>query len=205
MAQQITRLLPDRTISPYDVINRYALNTKSGEAGTFVKVLNGDFSNDPIRYVNRGDLFKNSLGNATSQYPEVPYKVTVTTGTGDAGLCIGMLLNDVREVDENGENLHYYPQKRAELQCVVSGEAVPIATRGVVTLNYRAFAGGVVPPVASAAVLSANGQVTGVAFSALSTEQKNAVVGKFIGTGDRESQQNTDAFDGPYAVLQFSV
>lgn len=205
MAQQITRLLPDRNINPHDVINRYALDAKSGEAGTFVKVLNGDFSNDPVRYVNRTDLFKNSLGNAISQYPEVPYKVTATSGTGDAGLCIGMILNDVREVDENGENLHYYPQKRAELQCVVSGEAVPIATRGMVTLNTRALAGAVVPSVGHMAVLSTLGKVTGVAYSALSAEQKNAVVGKFIGTGNRESQQNTDAFAGGYAVLQFSL
>lgn len=205
MAQQITRLLPDQTINPHDVINRYALDAKSGEAGTFVKVLNGDFSNDPVRYVNRTDLFKNSLGNAISQYPEVPYKVVATSGTGDAGLCIGMIMNDVREVDENGENLHYYPQKRAELQCVVSGEAVPIATRGIVTVNTRALAGAVVPSVGHMAVLSTLGKVTGVAYSALSTEQKNAVVGKFIGTGNRESQQNTDAFAGAYAVLQFSL
>lgn len=208
MAQQITRLLPDRSISEHDVINLYSLNTASGEAGSFVKVVNGDLSNDPVRYVGRdggNGGFANSLGNGTSRYPEVPYKVGLCGGTGDAGLAIGILLRDVRETDENGEKLLFYPEKKAELQCVVSGEAVPIARAGIVEMNSRGFTNGVVPAVGDMAVLAANGTVTGVAFSALSAEQKDAVVGKFIGTGNRVSQQTTDAFAGPYAKLQLSL
>jgi hypothetical protein len=205
MAQIISRLLPNRNIAPHDVINEYSFNTASGEAGTFVKVVAANFTEDPVKYVNRPDGFVNSMGNAISQYPEVPYKVGVTAGTGDAGQVLGMLMRDIREVDENGEKLLFYPQKKEELQCVVSGEAVPVATRGTVTLTARGLAGGVVPAVNSAAVLSANGQVTGVPFASLSTEQRNAVVGKFIGTGIRVSQQTTDSLAGPYAVLKFSV
>lgn len=203
MAQQITRLLPTRSINEKDVINSYSFDSNSGEAGTFVKVSAGNLNLDPVEYGDFGP-FANSLGNATSQYPYVPQKVT-TAGTGDAGLIIGMLLRDVREVDENGEKLLYYPQKKYELQCVLSGEAVPIASRGVVDINVRGLAGGVCPSVGDAAVVVADGKVTGVAFGSLTTAQKNVMVGTFIGTGLRESQQDTDFAAGPYARLKFSV
>ena len=205
MAQLITRLMPFRDIDEKNKINTFSLNIASGEAGSFVKVIAGDFSKDPVQYVNFS-YFASDMGFVTSNYAEVPQKVGLTGGTGDAGLVLGMILNDVRNTDENGEKLHFYPQKKAELQCVVSGEAVPIATQGIVDLFVpRAVEGGVVPTVGMAAVLGANGKVTGVAYSALSAEQKNAVVGSFIGTGNRESQQTTDALAGAYARLKFSV
>jgi len=205
MAQSITRLLPNRSIDEKDVINFYSLDAASGEAGTFVKVVDADLSKDSVQYVNRPDAFLNNLGNATSQYPEVPYKVGETTGTGDAGAVLGMLLKDVRETDENGQKLHFYNQKRDELQCLLSGEAVPILTAGVVEINARGLEGGVAPNINDAAVLGANGKVTGVAYASLSAAQKDAVVGKFIGTGIRVSQQSTDAFGGAYAKLKFSI
>lgn len=201
----ITRLLPFRSIDERDKINGYSLNTASGEAGTFVKVVSAELTKDPVAYVN-SSYYNNTLGNATSQFPEVIHKVGATSGTGDGGQVLGMLLNDVRTVDENGESLLFYPAKKAELQCVFSGEAVPIATEGIVDLFVpRALEGGVVPAINSAAVLGANGKVTGVAFTSLTADQRNAVVGKFIGTGYRESQQTTDSFAGAYARLKFSV
>jgi hypothetical protein len=203
MAQQITRLLPNRSINEKDVINNYSFDSNSGEAGTFVKVSAGNLTLDPVEYGDFGP-FANSLGNATSQYPFVPQKVS-TAGTGDAGLVLGMLLRDVREFDENGERLLYYPQKKFDLQCVLSGEAVPVATRGVVDINVRGLAGGVCPSVGQAAVVVAGGKVTGVAYGSLTEAQKAVMVGTFIGTGLRESQQDTDFAAGPYARLKFSV
>jgi hypothetical protein len=204
MAQQITRLLPNRSYAEADVINSYALDANSGEAGTFVKVSSANLSDDPVVYGNFGP-FANTLGNATSQYPYATQRVVATSGTGDAGQVVGMILRDVRQFDENGENLLYYPAKKFDLQCVLSGEANPILARGVVEINARGLAGGVCPGVGHAAVLAANGRVTGVAYSSLTTEQRNAVVGTFIGTGLRESQQNTDFAAGAYARLKFSV
>jgi hypothetical protein len=203
MAQQITRLLPNRSINEKDVINTYSFDSNSGEAGTFVKVSAGNLTLDPVEYGDFGP-FANSLGNATSQYPFVPQKVS-TAGTGDAGLVLGMLLRDVREFDENGERLLYYPQKKFDLQCVLSGEAVPVATRGTVDINVRGLAGGISPNVGDAAVVVAGGKVTGVAYGSLTDAQKAVTVGSFIGTGLRESQQNTDFAAGPYARLKFSV
>ena len=204
MAQSITRLLPNHNVDGKDVINEFSLDAASGEAGTFVKIVASDLTKGSNEYVN-SSYFTNSLGNATSQYPENPRKVGVASGTGDGGAIFGMLLRDVRDTDENGEKLHFYPQKKEELQCVLSGESVPIATAGIIDLNVRGLAGGISPSVGDYAVLSANGQVSGVAFASLSTEQKDASVGKFIGTGIRVSQQSTDAFAGPYARLKFSL
>lgn len=203
MAQQITRLLPYRSINETDVINGYSFDSNSGEAGTFVKVSAGNLTLDPVEYGNFGP-FANALGNARSQYPFVPQTVT-TASSGDAGLIIGMILRDVREVDENGEKLLYYPQKKQDLQCVLSGEAVPIASRGIVEINVRGLAGGVCPSVGQAAIVMPGGKVSGVAFSAITSGQRDIMVGTFIGTGLRESQQHTDFAAGPYARLKFSV
>lgn len=204
MAQQITRLLPYRNYDEKDVIAEYSLDANSGEAGTFVKVLRADLTADPVEY-SESTPWAGGLGNATSLYPTVTLKVTATTGTGDAGSVLGMMLRDVRSVDENGESLHYYARKKEELQCVVTGEAVPILTRGVVDLNAKAFVNGVVPNLNDKAVLATNGKLTGVPYASLSTEQKNAVVGTIIGTGIRTSGATTDAFAGKYARLKFSI
>ena len=45
---------------------------------------------------------------------------------------LGITLWDVAEVDENGEKLLYHPRKAAEMQAVISGQAVPVLTKGIV-------------------------------------------------------------------------
>ena len=204
MAQNISRLLNYQSIAENDKINIYALNTASGEAGTFVTVQAANLGDDPISYVSRPDAFANTLGNATSNYPESNFKVRAAVAT-DTGTVVGMLLNDVREIDENGQSLHFYPEKKAELQCVVSGEVCPIATRGTVEVNSRAFSNGVAPAINDLAVLVADGRLTGVAITAATAAQKAASVGHFMGTGIRVSQQSTDEVAGPYALLKFSL
>jgi len=199
----ITRLLPFRQYNENDVINMFSLDTVTGEAGSLVKISSANLDLDPVSLIERSDSlgFQNYMGNASSLYPEVPYKVTKVTSTGERP--IGILLRDVRSVDENGENLQYYPRKKEELQCVISGEAVPIATRGVFMLNARALAGGVAPAINSYAIPSANGTLTGVASP--SATQKEYAVGKFIATGSRASQQDTDEYEGVFAVLKLEL
>jgi hypothetical protein len=198
-----TRLNPFRSYSEESVINLYSLDDATGEAGALVKVSNGNFTADPVQYLTSPD-WTSPLGHARSRFPVTPYKVTKVSGTGEAGV-LGLLLRDVRRTDENGENLLYYPQKKAELQCVYTGETVPIATEGIFELNNKAFAGGVCPGVGMIAVPAAGGRITGVALASASTEQKDASVGKIIGTGFRTSQQDTDAYAGAFATLQLKV
>jgi hypothetical protein len=42
---------------------------------------------------------------------------------------------DVAEYDENGEKLIWHPRKAHEMQVSLSGQAVPVLTRGIVLVN----------------------------------------------------------------------
>ena len=207
MANEITRLLPFRQYDENDVINFYSLDAETGEAGSVVRISSANLDEEPVKYVERGDSnsYDNTLGHGLSLYPEVTYKVTKMTGTGTNLRPLGILLRDVRAKDENGENLLYYPEKKEELQCVVSGEAVPIATRGLFTVNVNALAGGIAPAINSIAVCSTNGTLTGVARDSASSNEEKVHVGKFIATGQRESSNTTDAFAGSYAILKLEL
>jgi|TARA_R100000081_G_C4792891_1_gene158935 hypothetical protein len=206
MANEITRLLPFRQYDENDVINFYSLDTETGEAGSVVKVDAANLTEEPVKYVQRGDSdsFQTTLGKGLSMYPEVPYKVTKCSVTGAGVKPLGILLRDVRNKDENGENLLYYPEKKEELQCVVSGEAVPVATRGLFTINTRGLTDGVVPAINSFALPSKNGTITGIASTAANHHAHHAhSIGQFIATGNRESQgSTTDVFAGAYAILK---
>lgn len=199
MANTITRLLPFRQYDEHDVINMFALDAATGEAGSLVKISSANLNSDPIELVNYG--FTNNMGHATSMYPQVPLKLTKVGGTGEQAL--GILLRDVRSTDENGENLLFYAEKKDELQAVVSGEAVPVLTRGFVMFNVKGLAGGVVPQVNSYAIPSTNGLLTGVASP--TAAQKEWAVGKWIATGSRASQQEDDELAGPYALLKLEL
>jgi len=205
MANEITRLLPFRQYDDNDVINFYSYDGETGEAGSVVKVSAADLQNEPVKYVERtdSDSWDATLGHGLSLYPEVPYKLTKVSDTGAGVRPLGIMLRDVRNKDENGENLLYYPRKKEELQCVVSGEAVPVATRGLFTLNVRGLTNGVAPSVNQWALPSLNGTVTGVTTTAAGHHTHHAhSIGQFIATGYRESGPTTDAFVGAYAILK---
>ena len=205
MAYEITRLLPFRQYDDNDVINFYSLDAETGEAGSVVKVSAADLQDEPVQYTQRGDSdsWQTTMGNALSMYPEVPYKLTKVSDTGGGVRPLGILLRDVRNKDENGENLLYYPRKKEELQCVVSGEAVPVATKGIFTINVNGLTNGVAPTINQWALPSKNGTVTGVSATVVN-HHITAVhsIGEFIATGYRESGPTPDAFAGAYAILK---
>ena len=210
MANTISRLLPFRQYSENEVINLYSLDTISGEAGSLVRISSADLNLDPVQYVTRTDAasYANSLGHASSLYPQVPYKVTKVTGTGDfISGCIGITLRDVRSVDENGENLLFNPRKKEELQCVVSGEAVPISAKGIFTFSQNAFVNGstVRPAVGDWIVPATNGLLTGVSSLANKLAYTNFKVGTVLATGERESTQDTDFATGYYAMVKIDL
>ena len=205
MAFEITRLLPFRQYDDNDVINFYSLDAETGEAGSVVKVSAADLQDEPVQYTQRGDSnsWQTTMGNALSMYPEVPYKLTKVSDTGAGVRALGILLRDVRNKDENGENLLYYPRKKEELQCVVSGEAVPVATKGLFTINVNGLTNGVAPSINQWALPSLNGTITGVTTTAAGHHTHRAhSIGQFIATGNRESGPTPDAFAGAYAILK---
>lgn len=143
------RILPFRQYAEQDVINLYALagadinaqlDTKgNGDAGVFVKVHAGDLDGGPVEYNSSTYLGKTDYPYVGRDYYPNNVLQIATAGTGDA--VLGMTLNQTAKADENGEKLIYYPQKALENQAVVSGQAVPVLSRGIVTLNGESAAG----------------------------------------------------------------
>jgi len=187
-------------------------DTGAGDAGVFVKVSDGNFDNDPVTYQTNSYLGKTDYPfvGTTDMYPEVNLKITGAKGEDHA---LGLTLYQTAKNDENGEKLLYNPQKQEELQTMLPGQAVPVATKGIFTLAAAAFDG----PIASYAPgnrikLSAvtAGKVTGFATiskAAMTTGDlfaEDKVFGHVLGTGVRASVgPTTDQFAGDYIVVSF--
>jgi len=198
------RILPFRQYSEEDVVNLYRLkdggelaattDSGTGDADVFVKVSNGDFNADPVAYSSDSYLGKTDypfVGRA--QYPKVGLQMEAAT-TGSAVLGISLL--QTAKADENGEKLLYNPQKAAELQAVLPGQAVPVATKGVFTVAASAVDGTLTP--GTKFQISANaGKITGAAVDGA------LAIGTVIGTGSRASQNGeTDSLAGNYYVIK---
>ena len=210
------RLYPFRQYSEQDVINLFASDTAetnpstngNGSAGVFVKVSAGNLDQDPITYATNGYLGKTDypfIGAA--QYPSVPLTFTAATaGTP----VLGITLNQTVLEDENGEKLLYNPVKAAELQACLSGQAVPVASRGMFTLADTAIDWVDSNMVVNSHLLvSANaGKVSGLAPSAAGPFTGDyTIVGRVLATGQRVSQNGeSDYFagttTGKYALVQ---
>lgn len=200
------RILPFRQYDENDVINLFALNSTyvnesttgagNGDAGVFVTVDSADFNADPVTYATDSYLGKTDYPFVgANQYPSVSLKCK-PAASGNA--LLGITLRQTAKTDENGEKLLYYPQKAEELQCVLPGQAVPVATRGIFTIASTAYAGSLA--VGSGIKLATvSGQVTGCAVS------DAAKVGMVIGTGSRTSGTVTDQFAGNYAVIALGL
>ena len=192
MANEITNLLPFRQYDDNDVINMFAMEGTDKAAGTLAKVSAANLNDDLVDLVDGGSAFLTSQGNAYSPLSVNPLRVD-SAGSGDAAL--GILLRDVRDTDENGEKLRFYPQKKEELQCVLSGESVPVATKGVFTLLEGAFTGSVIP--------TAGTDVYGHAAGKLGVAGGNAVkVGQVLATGSRAAG---DTHAGGYAIVNINI
>lgn len=164
------RIKPFRDYDEHDVINLFALDLASGDKGTIVTPLTS-WNNEDNSFASPvvpGNSYANTVSNRWS----INARVT-TAGTGTA-FPLGILLYDVREVDENGEALLFRPTKLDEMQAVLSGQAVPIITRGLFLISGTFGT----PHAGSGIFVSHNGT-----FSA--TGNANAVkVGTFLGDTD---------------------
>ncbi len=203
------KILPFRQYDDHDVVNLYRVadgmvldsttGAGSGDAGTFVKVSAGDFSADPVAYGADDYLGKTDYPFVgRNQYPKVSLQVE-PAGAGDVPL--GITLLQTAKNDENGEKLLYNPQKAAELQAALPGEAVPIATKGIFTIATSAFQGALGGDLAigSGIKASTGGTVTGCAPT------DSASFGTILGTGSRTSQNGVaDQFAGEYLVFKFN-
>jgi hypothetical protein len=202
------RLLPFRQYAEEDVVNLFAnssacatvlaSDSSDGDAGVFVKVSAGDFGADPVGYVDNGYLGNTSypfIGR--NQYPVVPLKVEAAT-SGEA--CLGITLLQTAQADENGEKLLYYPQKKLEVQAVLTGEAVPVLGKGIVTLDAATAIDGSLPaPGNYVKIGSTDGRITdgGANLPTGAAVESSTFVGQVLATGQRVNRGvSSDQFAG---------
>ena len=199
------RLLPYRVINPYDVVNGFALadtyvnnntsGTGFGDEGVLVGISAGDLTLDPVSFSADSYLGKTDF-NAVgwNQRPSVTRKVApVASGA----LPLGVTLFETALYDENGQHLGRYQQKADENAVLLKGQAVPILTRGELTLAPGAIDGtltvgqGIKPSTTS-------GKFTGC----LATDAQR--FGQVLGTGYRGTRGTyADAYSGVYAHVKF--
>jgi len=194
-----------------DTVDATPSTNGNGSAGVFVKVSAGNLDLDPIQYTATD--ITNTLGKAdypflgAAQYPAVPLQFTAATAGSPV---LGITLNQTLAADENGERLLYNPVKRAELQAVLTGQAVPVATKGIFTLADTAIDWvDASMTVNNHLIISANaGKVSGLAASTVSPiTGTTSIIGRILGTGQRVSQNGkSDYFagttTGKYALVQ---
>lgn len=201
------RLLPFRQYDEQDVVNLFALANADvldsttgdgkGSNGVFVKVADGNFDQELISYGSNSYLGKTDYPFVSdNMYPTVQLEVTAAN-SGEVPL--GLTLNQTAKTDENGEKLIYNTTKKEELQAVLPGQTVPVATKGIFTLSASALAGngtitGAGITVGEGIEVAESGQISGVTATTL---------GMVIGTGSRTSSGGlTDQFAGDYVVVK---
>lgn len=192
-------LLPFRQYGEAEVINFFALNG-TGQNGLFVALETGQ--QDPA---DADGYTTSALGaNYTNVYApryENKRKVRLATSTDTKFNAVGIALHTTAEYDNHGNKLVLMPRtRREELGFVVSGETVPVLSRGIVTLRAGAYNGTPIPGYVG--VLSGNGTITALdpAVALASTGAAsigNRIVGKFISTSG-------SAFDG-YAQFKLEL
>lgn len=212
------RLLPFRQYAEEDVVNLFASkgvndqvsSAGDGDAGIFVKVSAGDFGADPVGYESNAYLGKTDypfIGR--NQYPTVPLTVEAASA-GDA--CVGVTLLQTALKDENDEKLLYYPQKKLETQSVLSGEAVPVLGKGIVTVDSATVLEDGAGEPGDFVKLSTNaGLLTG------HSSESHSNIGQILATGQRVNRGVSDdqfagssvgtgaaGSNGTYAVIRIN-
>jgi hypothetical protein len=160
MANNTQTLKPFRSYDENDVVNLFALDFNTVDLnvddakiqkGVLVTVQGNGWKNDDEATSAHG------IGGATSTTaPGKSFANTVSLRYGTTAkvaptktleVPLGLTLWDMAERDENGEKLLYHPRKAAEMQAVISGQTMPVLTKGIVlykgnlTLNTAVGAG----------------------------------------------------------------
>ncbi len=174
---------PLRDIAPHDIVPFFSFSGASANKGTFVSAIGAglNFSTE----MSLSDL--SSLNGSFSSNFTVPWLMEPAASGCAKASVLGMMVKDVRTVDENGYPLIYDSRKAAEMDVTVSGQAAPVATKGFVL--YSGIVG--TPAFGSGAAIADAGDGSLKVIAA--TDAK--AIGRFIGP------KNTAGF----APLEFNV
>ncbi len=216
------RLLPFRQYNEHFVVNMFALDTAklslgvvaanthaaSGDhdAGVLVKVkgtgadLGAGYGGDAALKSYMGETNYPHVG--FNENPEAFGKFEPAGGTD---VVLGVTLNQTLAYDENGEKMLYYRQKALEHQAVLPGEAVPVLTKGIITVAANGVVSGAEPTAGATVALGAGGKFR--------SANGNTVVGTCLAVGDRDGQYDskaedywaTDGTTGGYYVIKIDL
>lgn len=182
---QKPNLKPLRIYDETDIIEFFAHVDGSANKGSLVAITVATGNTNVWQGANSPatphlDVY-GALANVPTRTYAVRHEVTWKVKNAISGeVPLGFLLYDVREVNTYGEKLIYQPRTtRYENDLVVSGEAVPVITRGVFKVN--GFSGtpgpnsGAVPSPTQSGYLLVTSTTTGAAN-----------VGKFLTSADAD-------------------
>ena len=137
-------------------------------------------------------------------YPSTSLLITGCGANETKGAVLGVTLNQTAKNDENGEKLLYNATKKEELQAVLPGQSVPVATKGIFTFGANAFDANTTFTVGAGIATAAGGKITGVALGTTGQDGVDQVIGTVLGTGERVSQNSslTDQFAGKFVIVK---
>lgn len=135
MATIRTRFYPYHAYDEHEVISLYSKDV-TGLAGELVKIVTGSANPQNADGWAIGTSVGASVYNnqAISQRYETKMKVTATVSGDTIYSAIGFTELSTLEYDENGIPLRYNERRAREIGSVISGETVPIITKGIIGL-----------------------------------------------------------------------
>jgi hypothetical protein len=148
---------PFRDYDEHEVINLFAVSGESVNKGCFVSAVGSGFNLKAASSFS-DDSYVDGVLSARFGVSQV---VAPATSGAFKTSVLGMLLKDVRQVDENGYPLKYEPRKAAEMDVVIGGEAAPVVKRGV--FLYSGIEG--TPAFGSGLAIGVSGSLVTVAAS----------------------------------------
>lgn len=144
-------LRPYRDYSEHDVVNLFAFDGAQNAdgviatAGTVVKVAGNGFQPVADKSLGGGTGFLGTIPVDLGGTLSIPglsnvvsnrYVLTAKVEAANSGSApLGITLMSTQELDENGEKLVFNPRKAAEKGVVISGQAVPVLTRGIIVYS----------------------------------------------------------------------
>ena len=176
-------LRPFSDYNEHDVVNLYAYSGDSSlvKKGLVVKIMGEGFAPDTTSNGYDVNERLGSVGASFNNTVSLRYGATPKVGVALSGdRALGLTLLDIRETDENGEKLIFNPRKAAEMNVVVSGQAVPVLTEGVVMYSGVTVAD---PNLTPYAIIGATaGELTAISHAAFLNIQNSATkVGRWLG------------------------
>ena len=144
-------LRPYRDYSEHDVVNLFAFDGAQNAdgviatAGTVVKVAGNGFQPVADKSLGGGTGFLGTIPVDLGGTLSIPglsnvvsnrYVLTAKVEAANSGSApLGVTLISTQELDENGEKLVFNPRKAAEKGVVISGQGVPVLTRGIIVYS----------------------------------------------------------------------